>query len=374
MPSWTRTAALAVPLFAAACSDAQPLASTPRPTAAAAVEARPQEPAPASSDALADALASANPGATVHLRAIVREPAGLRANATWTGGKLVVFSGTASAPTRLYEDASLGPTTAPTRVLFSATNTGAAPLRFAALLTNLGSQPGTLELVRAGASVPGTHPRRALERWLTSSGSAVVGVPAGATVRIDPLFGDGIAAPGARADGIWDLAFDRPHRITVCALRADGPAECSPLPMASREGQIRGTFPWSERALESAPIDAHAGPAHLPLGSADLRGVDAPSGASVALPNNLGVLRRVQLPALAEGAPNLALVLSARVPGAAARASAGITPGGPVLMPEQLAEGDGSLVGTFAPDDGPITLEYLATPGATPAELIAVPF
>ncbi|HWP99594.1 MAG TPA: hypothetical protein VNK92_03905 [Vicinamibacterales bacterium] len=320
----------------------------------------------------------------------------------WTGGRLI-FSDSPEKPAtrgKLYEDTTLGatPSGSHNRVFLYHVNgkTDGTRMKFTALLRNAGSGAGTLTIQKRGTAGPTTSylyaGKIAFKRWLDSTAAAGIGVPAGATVEIDATFGGTTAARDYLLHGIWDYSFDQPHAITICALDEgdNATAVCPGLPVLPRDTHRRGTFPYADKAYDTASgqtVETAAGIAQLPIagGTADdpyAVGTDMTDGSTQTLAGNYGVLYRMHLAAASSDGRNLGFLLNPRggAWGGAVWARPGLTPGGKFLIPETttwVAENTkGAVEGKYAPGGGTtLWLQLMPTGGASlPLRLVAVPY
>jgi hypothetical protein len=320
---------------------------------------------------------------------------------TWTGGKLI-FSDSPESPTtrgKLYEDSTLGATNGTTynRIfVYHANGNSTNKLKFAVLIKNLGSLAGTLTVQQKGTSGPTTGytygGKIAFYRWLTSTASSGVSVPAGSTVRLDTTFDSTQAASTYLMNGIWDYSFTQPHQVTICALDpADDPITVGPtLPLLARSVHKRGTFPNADKIYNSAVgnvINTSNGIQQFSIAqqtSTDTyaAGVDATDGSAVTNTGNYGVLYRIHLNTASGDGRNLGFLLNPRAGnwGGSVNALAGITPGGPFLIPASTTLlGDntkGAVEGKYSPGTTSATwLQFMPTGGsAFPLRFVAVPY
>jgi len=321
---------------------------------------------------------------------------------TWTGGRLI-FSDSpeyAPAPGILYQDGGMPATSGSNyhRVfLYHVNGNSAEHMKFAVILTNLGSSSGTLTVEQTGTAGPSTSylyvGKLAFDRWLSSTAKSAVSVGAGASVELDPTFDGLSAAYNYLLNGIWDSSFTQPHEITVCALHpTDDPVSvCPTLALLAKDGSHqRGTFPNDNKiynAGSGVTIDTAGGMQQFPLAAnspndPDAVGVDATDGSSVTLSGNYGILYRIHLSTKSSNGKNLAFLLNPRggTWAGAANAEAGITPGGVFLIPPSSGSVSSNtyaaLEGEYSPGSAfTVWLQFMPTGAASlPLRFVATPF
>jgi hypothetical protein len=320
---------------------------------------------------------------------------------TWSGGKLILSDSPESPSTRgkLYEDSTLGATTGTTynRIfVYHANGNSTNKLKFAVLIKNLGSSSGTLTVQQKGTAGPTTSyaygGKMAFYRWLTSTASAGVSVPAGSTVRLDTTFDSTQAASTYLMNGIWDYSFTQPHQVTICALDpADDPSTVGPtLPLLSRDVHKRGTFPNADKTYDPSAgyiIDTANGIQQFSIAQQTTSdtyatGVDVTDGTPMTNGGNYGVLYRMHFNTASGDGRNLGFLLNPRAGnwGGAVKALAGITAGGSFLIPDATTLlGDntkGAVEGKYNPGTTSAPwAQFMPTGGSSmPLRFVAVPY
>jgi len=317
---------------------------------------------------------------------------------TWSGGKLI-FSDSPEKPTskgKLYEDDGFSATGSESnRVFVYHVNGQKKKMKFAILLKNTSSTSGTLTLQKKGTAGPTTNYLYAgkvgFHRWLTSTASAPVNVPAGDTVR---LITD-IETPAAEnylMHGIYDYTFDQSHKVTICAIdqRDKALKTCPRLSILPRDVHQRGTFPYADKVYDSAAgyaIDTADGIVQFSLAYNTANdpyavGVDATDGSPQILVGNYGILYRMHLNTSASDGQKLGFLFNPRGGqwGGAAWPVSGITPGGKFLVPPNAGStGDntnGAVAGKYNPGSSfTFWMQWMPTGGSNmPLRFLAVPY
>ena len=320
---------------------------------------------------------------------------------TWTGGELI-FSDSPEYPATsgiVYQDGGV-PATSGTNYhrifLYHVNGNTADYMKFAVIVTNLGSANGTLTVQQAGVAGPSTSymyvGKLAFQRWLSSTAGAPVTVPVGGSVELDPGFDTINVAYNNLLHGIWDYSFDQPHQITICALNpADDPVTvCPTLAVLNKDTHQRGTFPNANKIYDTAAgvtIDTAGGMQQFPVAANSPNdpaavGTDATDSTAVTLSGNYGVLYLMHLSTSASNAQNLGFLINPRggAWAGALNAAAGITPGGVFLIPPSTgsvsSNAYAALAGEYSPGAGTtVWLQFMPTGSASlPLRFVATPF
>jgi hypothetical protein len=222
------------------------------------------------------------------------------------GASTLLFSDSPESPSRdgvLYAD-----TVKPGayRIYVYHTNGGAAPRRFSVVALNQGAAPATITVERRGLAAPSKTyiqaGKLALEEWLRATQPRTVTVPPGTRVVVDPDLDAMTAQKDELVHAIEDVLVDAPLKISVVTVApgADTAAVTASLPLLSRDGHDRGTFPNADVLVAPTMTADPAGVRRLRFGGNgtdfDLTGTDATTGEQVKLLGNFGVRYDIYLP------------------------------------------------------------------------------
>jgi hypothetical protein len=282
-----------------------------------------------------------------------------------------------------------------------------------AVIENLAEEPLTLRFLRQACPPPGkNYPAIAKTAFAQLLGSKPAPdsrtLRAGARVPLDPRLDAATAGRDDLVHGFYEFQIDQQARVTV--LQRD-PEQKSievldtlpklPQVLPGKEkgnGAGRGLFPTCNFAVTNAPgfiLDTTNGPVQLLIadGKRDgwMRGHDSLDGAASVNVGNYGALYRIRLTRASSDGRGWALVMC-QIPGhsamcgkigAVVKVSAGVWPGGVVVLPvDRVAFGgaeEAALIQRFPPlpDGTNETLEVIYTPpGACclPTPLVFVPY
>lgn len=318
---------------------------------------------------------------------------------TWSGGKLI-FSDSPEKPTshgKLYEDTTLSYTSGTdfNRIfVYHVNGFGNKRMKLAILLKNLGGSTGELKVQKSGTAGPTTSylyaGKMAFQRWLQSSTGSAVNVSAGATVRLVTDIETSMAN-NYLMTGIYDYSFDKPHQITVCALKSnESPLSvCPGLSVLSRDTHQRGTFPYADKVYDtnSYQIDTASGITQMPLAAGSTNdswtvGTDKTDNSSQTLTGNYGVLYKMHLDTKSTDSKKLGFLYNPRggAWGGAQWAVTGITAGGKILVPASTGSLSDNTKGVVCGKYNPGTsftfwMQFMPTGGAAlPLRFIAAPY
>lgn len=259
--------------------------------------------------------------------------------------------------------------------------------KFPVVVLNQGATDAHATILQKGLAGPSGNyvavGKAAITRWLASTESAPITIPAGQRILLDSDLDALHASYTELVHGIIDVSFDAPVKVSVVSVQAGDDAASITAGLSLLPADVdheRATFVGAARVIEAEGLVAGDGIRKISLGGnetdANLKGTDAVDGTTASLGGNYGVLYTL----LAGVSSHASLVLVPR--GGAWGGSGDVTAGedsdgGALAFPSAIesapADGSAVVLGRFA-SGANVRAHFMSAGGSSlPVHLASIP-